>query len=474
MKNKMITARDVDFAKWFTDVVRVARLVDYSSIKGCDVLEPNGYAIWENIQHVLDEKFKELGHQNVYLPLFIPESLLNKEKEHVAGFAPEVAWVTHGGENKLEERMCVRPTSETLFCNYYANSITSYRDLPKLYNQWCNVVRWEKETRPLMRSREFLWQEGHTLHETSAEAEKEALQMLNVYREFYENYLAIPVVVGKKTEKEKFSGAEYTYTVEALMYNGVSLQSATSHYFGQKFTIPFNITFSNRENKLEHPYQTSWGLSQRSIGGIVMVHSDDNGLVLPPRIAPVKVAIIPIVQDEAITKKAQEIKGILELAKIKTIIDDTDKSAGFKFAEQETKGIPIRIEIGLKEMAQKEMIAVRRDDRSKTTISFAADIATEITRIIDNMHNDMYQKAKTRNEQKTYTCTDLNQVKAVMKNGSGFIKAMWCGSLECELKMKEINGIKARCIPFNQERLANQCVCCGQEAKEMVIWGIQY
>ncbi len=474
MKNKMITARDIDFSKWYTDVIRIGRLVDYSNIKGCDILEPNGYAIWENIQRVLDDKFKELGHQNVYLPLFIPESLLNKEKEHVEGFAPEVAWVTHGGSNKLEERLCVRPTSETLFCNYYANSITSYRDLPKLYNQWCNVVRWEKETRPLMRSREFLWQEGHTLHETKAEAEKEALQMLNVYREFYENYLAIPVVIGKKTEKEKFSGAEYTYTVEALMYNGVSLQSATSHYFGQKFTIPFNITFSNRENKLEHPYQTSWGLSLRSIGGIVMVHGDDNGLVLPPRIAPIKVVVIPIIQSEEIVNKANEIKELLNSAKIKTIVDDSDRSAGFKFAEQETKGIPLRIEIGPKELTEEEMIVVRRDDRSKKTISFSDDIESELIKIMDEMHDDMFQRAQKRNEQKTSICHDINEVKDVIKDGPGFIKAMWCGSSDCELKMKEINGIKARCIPFDQELVGQKCICCGQEAKEMVIWGVQY
>ncbi len=474
MKNKLITSRDVDFAKWYTDVVRNARLVDYSTVKGCTILEPNGYAIWENSQKILDLEFKKLGHQNVYMPLFIPESLLNKEKEHVAGFAPEVAWVTHGGKNKLEERMCVRPTSETLFCDYYAKTINSYRDLPKLYNQWCNVVRWEKETRPFLRTREFLWQEGHTIHETATEAEKETYQMLEVYKNFFEEYLAIPVIIGRKTEKEKFAGAEYTLTVEALMYNGVCLQSATSHYFGQKFSKPFDIKFTNRENKLEHPYQTSWGISTRMIGSLIMVHSDDNGLVLPPKIAPVKVAIIPIKNDQKILKEAKKIAALLNESEIKTIIDDSDKSAGYKFAEQEVNGIPIRIEIGLKDLEENKAVLVRRDNFKKQDVSLNDDLAAIVNKAMKEMQKDMYKKAYERNKKKTYTCKNLEEIKKIVKTDPGFIKAVWCGSQECEETIKEKSKVKARCIPFDQEEIDDKCVCCGKKAKKLVYWGIQY
>ena len=474
MKNKLITSRDIDFAKWYTDIIRNARLADYSAVKGCLILEPNGYAIWENVQSILDKEFKRLGHQNVYMPLFIPESLLTREKDHVEGFAPEVAWVTYGGSNKLDERLCVRPTSETLFCDYFAKSVTSYRDLPKLYNQWCNVVRWEKETRPFLRTREFLWQEGHTIHETVKEAQNETIQMLNVYKSFFEDYLAIPVVVGQKTEKEKFAGAEYTYTLEALMYNGVCLQSATSHYLGQNFTKPFDIKFTNRENKLENPYQTSWGTTTRIIGGLIMVHSDDNGLVLPPKIAPVKLAIIPISNDKKVLDKANELSKILNEADIKTIIDDSDKSAGFKFAEQEVNGIPLRIEIGLRELDQNKVIIVRRDNRIKQDISLDLDIITIVNNLMNEMQKDMFNKALDRNNQKTYICRDLKEVKDVVLNNPGFVKAMWCGSGECEQKLRDESGIKSRCIPFEQEAVDNKCVCCGKEAKKLVYWGIQY
>ena len=474
MKNKLITSRDIDFAKWYTDIIRNARLADYSAVKGCLILEPNGYAIWENVQSILDKEFKRLGHQNVYMPLFIPESLLTREKDHVEGFAPEVAWVTYGGSNKLDERLCVRPTSETLFCDYFAKSVTSYRDLPKLYNQWCNVVRWEKETRPFLRTREFLWQEGHTIHETVKEAQNETIQMLNVYKSFFEDYLAIPVVVGQKTEKEKFAGAEYTYTLEALMYNGVCLQSATSHYLGQNFTKPFDIKFTNRENKLENPYQTSWGTTTRIIGGLIMVHSDDNGLVLPPKIAPVKLAIIPITNDEKVLDKAKELSKLLNEADIKTIIDDSDKSAGFKFAEQEVNGIPLRIEIGLRELDQNKVIIVRRDNRIKQDISLDLDIITIVNNLMNEMQKDMFNKALDRNNQKTYICRDLKEVKDVVLNNPGFVKAMWCGSGECEQKLRDESGIKSRCIPFEQEAVDNKCVCCGKEAKKLVYWGIQY
>jgi len=474
MKNKAITERDVDFAKWYTDIIRSAKLAEYSNVKGCVILEPNGYAIWENMQHILDKEFKRLGHQNVYMPLFIPESLLNKEKEHVEGFAPEVAWVTHGGSDELEERMCIRPTSETLFCDYYRNAISSYRDLPKLYNQWCNVVRWEKETRPFLRTREFLWQEGHTVHETAKEAEAETHQMLDVYKRFFEDYLAIPVVVGKKTEKEKFAGAEYSLTVEALMYNGVCLQSGTSHYFGQKFSKAFDITFTNRENKLEYPYQTSWGTTTRMIGGLIMVHSDDNGLVLPPKIAPIKVVIIPIKNEDKLLTEANKIADLLSIADIKTIVDNSDKSAGFKFAEQEVNGIPIRIEIGERELEQNKVVAVRRDNREKQEIILNDDIVSNINNIMETMQNDMFKRAEERNKTKTHICKSLDEVANIMKTTPGFIKAMWCEREECETKMKEIGGIKSRCIPLEQESVADKCIFCDKEANTLVVWGIQY
>ncbi len=473
-KNKMITSRDENFAKWYTDIVRNSKLACYSNVKGFTIFEPNGYAIWENMQQVLDKEFKKLGHENVYMPLCIPESLLNKEKEHVEGFAPEVAWITHGGNNKLEERMCLRPTSETLFCDYYKNIITSYRDLPKLYNQWCNIVRWEKETRPFLRTREFLWQEGHTMHETAEEAEKETHQMLNVYKDFYEQYLAIPVIIGKKTEKEKFAGAEYTLTVESLMYNGVCLQSCTSHYFGQKFSKAFDIKYSNRNNELDFPYQTSWGTTTRMIGALIMVHADDNGLILPPRIAPKKVVIIPIGNNTEVLNKCEEINTLLNKEDITSFIDFSDKSPGFKFTEHEMNGIPIRIEIGPKDLENNQFILARRDNYSKETISFNQNILSIIKETLDNIHNDMFNKAKKRNDEKTTVCNNLNDVRNTIKKNPGFIKAMWCGNEECELKMKEIKGIKSRCLPFEQEHLSDKCAICGKEAKHMVIWGIQY
>lgn len=473
-KNKTITSRDADFAQWYTDIVRNAHLATYSAVKGCTILEPNGYALWENIQAILDRKFKETGHQNVYMPLFIPESLLLKEKEHVEGFAPEVAWVTMGGSKELEERLCVRPTSETLFCEYYSKNITSYRDLPKLYNQWCNVVRWEKETRPFLRTREFLWQEGHTIHETAKEAEEETHRMLEIYRDLFENYLAIPVVCGKKTEKEKFAGAEYTLTLEALMYNGVSLQSATSHYFGQKFTKPFHVTFMNRENKEEYPYQTSWGTTTRMIGGLIMVHSDDNGLVLPPKIAPTQVVIVPIGKEEAVFAKADELADILKQAGIRVMVDCSLKSPGFKFAEHEMNGIPLRIEIGPRDLENNEIIISRRDTYTKETVSLETNMVSKINGLLEMMQHDMYERARLRNIEHTYECHNLEEVRNVLATQPGFIKAMWCGDEACELKMKEIGGIKSRCIPFTQEHISDTCVCCGKEAKEMVIWGIQY
>lgn len=476
MKNKAITPRNEDFARWYDDIVKTARLATYSSVKGCVILEPNGYAIWENIQKTLDAMFKETGHQNVNMPVFIPESLLKKESEHVEGFAPEVAWITRGGNNELEERLCFRPTSETLFSEYYANTVKSYRDLPKLYNQWVNVVRWEKETRPFLRSREFLWQEGHTIHETAKEAEEETLKMLMLYKKFFTDYLAIPVRVGQKTEKEKFAGAEYTYTVEALMYNGVSLQSGTSHYFGQKFSKPFNITFSNRNNELENVYQTSWGVSTRMIGGLIMVHSDDNGLVLPPKIAPRQVVIIPIGSDEKVIAKAEEILSKLKQAGITAYTDYSEKSPGFKFAEAETNGIPVRIEVGPKDLEAGKLVVARRDTREKMDVSLETDIVTYVKDLMENIQANLLESATKRRDALTFTAKTMDDVKHIMETQPGFVKAMWCGDTECELKMKEIRGTKSRCIPFKeeQEHISDTCVCCGKPAKTMVIWGIQY
>ena len=468
-----ITSRDVDFAKWYTDVVVAARLATYSSVKGCIIMEPNGYQIWEKMQAVLDKKFKETGHRNVYMPVLIPEELLRKEGELVEGFAPEVAWVTEGGSKKLDERLCIRPTSETLFGDYYHSVVKSYRDLPLKYNQWCNVLRWEKETRPFLRSREFLWQEGHTVHETSEEAEKETLDMLNVYRDFFENYLAIPVVVGKKTEKEKFSGAEYSLTIEALMYNGVSLQSGTSHYFGQKFARAYDIKFLNRENKLEYPYQTSWGVTTRMIGALIMVHSDDNGLVLPPKIATNQVVIIPIGDDSEVISVVDNIYKSLKDKDVSVYIDDSKKSPGFKFAEAEVNGIPVRIEVGKRDLENNNITLVRRDTLEKIVISKDSDIASEVEKLLDTIQSDMYNRALERRNSLTFEAHNMSDIENIMNTQPGFIRAMWCGNVSCEEKIKEIKGTKSRCI-VDEDAIDDKCVCCGGKAKHTVIWGIQY
>ncbi len=474
MKNEKITSRDEDFAKWYTDVVTAARLASYSNVKGCVVFEPNGYALWEEIQKIMDKKFKETGHRNVYMPMLIPENLMKKEGELVKGFAPEVAWVTHGGEKELEERLCIRPTSETLFSDYYADKVKSYRDLPMKYNQWCSVLRWEKETRPFLRSREFVWQEGHTIHETSEEAEKETLDMLNLYNDFFHEYLAIPSIVGKKTEKEKFAGADYTYTVESLMYNGVALQSGTSHYFGQRFSKAYGIKFLSRENKEEYVYQTSWGVSNRMIGALIMVHGDDRGLVLPPKIAPVKVAIIPIGNSDEIDNLCTEYKERLEQNDISCYIDNSDKSPGFKFAEAEVNGIPIRIEIGKRDLENGVITLARRDTSEKITVGKDMDIVQSIKGLMDEIQTNLYNRALERRDAMTYEAKNLNEMEEILNNHPGFIKAMWCGKEECEDKIKEIKGCKSRCIPFEQEKIASKCVCCGKDAKYLVVWGIQY
>ena len=475
MKNKAITSRDVDFAKWYTDVVRAAKLADYSSVKGFIVFEPNGYAIWENMQKILDDKFKELGHQNVCMPVLIPESLLMKEAELIEGFAPEGAWVTKAGGKDLEERLMFRPTSETIFSDYYASHLQSYRDLPKLYNQWANVIRWEKETKPFLRTREFLWQEGHTLHETEQEARDETMQMLNVYKWFFEEILAIPVLTGRKTEKEKFAGAEETYTVESLMYNGFSLQSGTSHFFGQKFAKAYDIKFLNRENKLDYPWQTSWGVSTRMIGSVIMVHGDDNGLVLPPKIAPKQVVIVPIGKDKAVFDFSNKILNILQGAGIRAFVDASDKSPGFKFAEHEVNGIPLRIEVGSRELQQNFITFVRRDNREKINISLNGDLVIEVNKILDAIHNNLFIQAKKRNESKTYLCNSMEEIRNIMEHKPGYVKAFWCGDECCEIKMKEIRGTKSRCIDESAVvSSGDKCVVCGKPAKHLVVWGVQY
>jgi prolyl-tRNA synthetase len=470
MKNNKITSRDVDFAKWYTDVVMAANLARYSNVKGCVVLEPNGYAIWENIMHELDKMFKITGHKNVAMPMLIPEGLLQKEGELVNGFAPEVAWVTQGGEKTLEERLAIRPTSETLFSDYYSEVVKSYRDLPKKYNQWCSVIRWEKETRPFLRSREFFWQEGHTVHATKEEAEEETKNMLNLYKTFFETYLAIPVITGRKTEKEKFAGAEYTLTIEALMYNGVALQSGTSHYFGQKFSKAYDIKFLNQNNELEYCYQTSWGVSNRMIGALIMVHGDDAGLILPPKIAPTQIMIIPIGTDETVLQKARALKEQLK-ENYRVEIDETEKSPGFKFAEAEVNGIPLRIEVGLRDLENNQITFARRDTKEKIQISLDSDILSNVENTLNQIQDNLYETALSRMNEKTYEASNLKEVEDIMNTHPGFIKAPWCGSPDCELKMKEIKGTKSRCIIGESNE---KCVCCGKAAKHLVVWGIQY
>lgn len=474
MANKKITSRDTDFAQWYTDVVMAAHLASYTNVKGCIAIEPNGYAIWERMQAILDKKFKELGHVNVQMPLLIPENLLKKEGELVEGFAPEVAWVTMGGSKELDERLCIRPTSETMFSDYYASHVKSYKDLPLLYNQWCNVLRWEKETRPFLRSREFLWQEGHTIHATKQEAEEETNRMMDVYRWFHHEILAIPSITGIKTEKEKFAGAEYTLTNEALMYNGVSLQAGTSHYFGQKFSEAYGIKFANKDNVEEYAYQTSWGTTTRMIGGLIMVHSDDKGLVLTPRIAPKQVVIIPIGVDERVTELAKKINNDLNSNDVISYIDLSDKTPGFKFAEAEVNGIPVRIEIGPRDLENNKITFARRDTSEKISTDINGDIVKDVKELLETIQHDMYEKALKRKNALTFEAKSIEEVEKIMNTQPGFIKADWCGNVECEMKMKEIKGTKSRCILEHEKLLTGKCVVCGEEAKHLVVWGIQY
>ncbi|MCI8575649.1 MAG: proline--tRNA ligase [Bacilli bacterium] len=466
-----ITNRDVDFAKWYTDICRVAELIDYSSVKGSMIIKPYGYAIWENIQKILDKMFKELGHENVQMPMFIPESLLNVEKDHIEGFAPEVAWVTMGGNTPLEERYCVRPTSETLFCDHYKKIIKSYRDLPKLYNQWCTIVRWEKTTRPFLRSREILWQEGHTMHRTEEEARNETITMWHVYEKFQKEYLALPVIVGKKTEKEKFAGAEETYTIEAMMQDGVALQNGTSHYFGQKFAKAFDIEFLDQDNTMKTPYQTSWGVTTRMIGGLIMTHSDDNGLVLPPKIAPIQVIFIPIGKDEQVLNKIKDIINKLPET-ITTKIDLTDKSPGYKFAEAEVKGIPLRIDLGNRDLENNTVTLVRRDTLEKTTVSLE-NIEKTIQNTLEDIQNNLYKTAEERRNKMLHTAKNYEEFKKITNSLPGFIKINWCGEMACEEKIKDETGYKSRCILIDEKADGN-CAICGKNGKHKIYFGKQY
>lgn len=468
-----ITSMDVDFAQWYTDIVKKAELIEYSSVKGAVILRPYGYALWENIQGYLDKKFKETGHENVYMPMLIPESLLQKEKDHVEGFAPEVAWVTHGGSEPLTERLCIRPTSETLFCEHFANIVQSYNDLPKKYNQWCSVIRWEKTTRPFLRTSEFLWQEGHTIHETAEEAQEETIKMLNVYADMFRDFLAIPVVKGRKTEKEKFAGAEATYTIEALMHDGKALQSGTSHNFGKGFAEAFGIRYTGKDGKLSHVHQTSWGLSTRVIGAIIMVHGDDSGLILPPRVAPTQLMIIPVAQHkEGVLEKAEELREKLSgVCRVK--VDASDKKPGWKFSEYEMKGVPLRLEVGPKDIENNQVVLVRRDTREKMIVSMD-DLEARIPALLDEIHDALYEKAVKRQEEMTTTVTTPEEMRDAADNKPGFIKAMWCKELACEEKIKEVYGLSSRCMPFEQEKVSDTCVCCGKETDTMVYWGKAY
>ena len=473
-KVEQITDMEVDFGQWFTDVCTKAELVDYSGVKGLFILRPYGYAIWENIQTVLDRKFKELGHENVSMPMLIPESLLQKEKDHVEGFAPECAWVTMGGSEPLQEKLCIRPTNETLFCDHWSHVVHSWRDLPMKYNQWCSVLRWEKTTRPFLRGREFLWQEGHTIHATAEEAVEETLQMLEVYADVCENYLAMPVIRGNKTDKEKFAGAENTYTIECMMHDHKALQSGTSHYFGDGFARAFGITFSDRENKLTYPHETSWGMSTRIIGGIIMTHGDNSGLVLPPAIAPIQVIVLPIAMHKpGVTEKAQELADRLKAAGLRVKADFSDNSPGWKYAQYEMKGVPLRVEIGPRDMENGQCVAVLRTSGEKVSLPLE-ELETRIPELLDTVQKQMFSKAKANMDSHTYCAHSLEEAKTLQEQNGGFIKTMWCGDEACETAMKEQAGMSSRCIPYDQEHLDDCCAVCGKPAKKMVIWGVAY
>ena len=473
-KVEQITDMEVDFAQWYTDVCKKAELIAYSGVKGVFIYRPYGYAIWENIQAVLDRMFKETGHENVYMPVLIPESLLQKEKDHVEGFAPECAWVTMGGGEELEEKLCIRPTSETLFCDHWSHIVHSHRDLPLKYNQWCSVLRWEKTSRPFLRHREFLWQEGHTLHATAEEAIAETEQMLEIYADLSENVLAMPTVRGMKTDKEKFAGAERTYTIECMMHDGKALQAGTSHYFGDGFAKAFDIAFADKNNQLTTPFETSWGVSTRTIAGIIMTHGDNRGLVLPPRIAPIQVIVIPVAQHkEGVLEANTAVMDRLKKAGLRVQMDDSEQSPGWKFAEYEMKGIPLRLELGPKDMEKNQCVLVRRDSGEKLFVSLDG-IEETVKKLLDDIHDNLYAKAQARLAERIWPAYSLEEAKALQAEHTGFIKTMWCGDLECEMKMKEEAGMTSRCIPFAQEHLGDTCAICGKPAHKMVYWGVAY
>ena len=464
-----VTSIDDDFAQWYTDVVIKAELLDYSSVRGCYVLRPYGFALWENITRILDQKFKEIGVENVSMPLFIPESLLQKEKDHIEGFAPEVAWVTHGGTEKLSEKLCVRPTSEVLFCSHFKNIVHSWRDLPKLYNQWCSVVRWEKTSRPFLRSVEFHWQEGHTVHSSENEARQFTLKMHNLYAEFITNNLLIPVILGRKTESEKFAGAQETYTIECMMKDGKALQSATSHYFGQGFSKAFEIQFTNKNNELEYAYQTSWGLSTRIIASIIMTHGDNDGLILPPDVAPIQVVIVPInTGDGIVMQKAHELFDKIK-SKFRVKIDDSDQSPGWKFSHYEMKGVPIRIEIGPKDIQNNRCVIVRRDTRNKTECSLE-NILESISSSIENIKNDMYNVANSFKNSHIVEVSSVGEI----NDHIGFVKIPFCESLNCEQFMKNRFCMSARCIPLNDHYSCAPCAVCGKSTNHDVYFAKAY
>ena len=471
---EQITDMEVDFAQWYTDICRKAELVEYASVKGFTILRPYGYAIWENMQQIMDAEFKKTGHVNVAMPVLIPESLLKKEGELVNGFAPEVAWVTMGGSEQLEERLAFRPTSETMFCDHWSRVLHSYRELPMLYNQWCSVIRWEKTTRPFLRSREFWWQEGHTIHETAEEAQRETEQQLNCYADFFEKVLAIPVVPGRKTDKEKFAGAEATYTVECMMKDRKALQGATSHYFGDKFSRAYNVTFTGRDNKLQYPFQTSWGSTTRMIGAVIMAHGDNNGLVLPPHVAPIQVVVVPVAQHKpGVLEKANELYEALKAAGLRVKIDDSDNSLGWKCAQYEMKGVPLRVELGPKDIENNVCMAVRRDNSEKTPIALS-DLTAKVPELLEAVQQGLYEKAKKNLDEHIYAAQSIEEAKELQEKNGGFIKTMWCGEEACEVKMKEQAGMSSRCIPFHQEKLGEVCACCGKPAKTMIYWGVAY
>ena len=466
---QQITSRDVDFPQWYTDVVLKTNLVDYSLVRGCMVIKPYGYAIWELIQSELDRRFKETGHQNAYFPLLIPESLLQKEAEHVEGFAPEVLWVTEGGTEKLTERLAIRPTSETIICSMYSKWVQSYRDLPLLYNQWANVVRWEKTTRPFLRTAEFLWQEGHTIHATREEAEEETIKMLNVYREFCENVLAMPVTAGRKTENEKFAGAVDTYSIEALMHDGKALQAGTSHFLGQHFSKVYDIKFLDKDSQQKYAWQTSWGVTTRLIGGLIMVHGDDRGLKLPPMVAPKQVMIIPIAMFKpGVLDKTNELFDEIKKAGIRVDIDDDDsQSPGYKFNECEMKGIPVRLEVGPRDIENGTVVLVRRDTFEKITVPME-NIADTIKKLLDDIQKNMLVEATKARDEHTYPATTHEELMDALANKKGYVKAMWCGCTECEKELKAQTGATIRNMPFEQEHLSDVCALCGKPAKHMV------